>query len=84
MLDSLALHSRQLPFFYRESDYAAEFNFFLRGKESMRIDARVPEIRGFTKTQVCSSTAIWCLFFYFCFDCFHPFFSSCIIIRLQT
>ncbi len=36
----------------RESLYSNEFNFFLRGRESMRVDAKVPQIKGFTKTQV--------------------------------
>ena len=31
----------------------AEFDYFLRGKESLRMDVRVTEISGLDKTQVC-------------------------------
>lgn len=40
----------------RESDYSVEFDYFLRGKESMRIDAKVPDVEGLTKDQVQSLT----------------------------
>ncbi len=36
----------------RERDYTMEFDYFLRGKESMRMDVRVPQIEGFSKDQV--------------------------------
>ena len=39
--------------FCRESDYAAEFDYFLRGKESLRMDIRVPPVSGLSKEQVC-------------------------------
>ena len=36
---------------HSESDYNAEFDYFLRGKESLRMDVRVPEVRGLNKEQ---------------------------------
>ena len=35
-----------------EKDYNAEFDYFLRGKESLRMDVSVPEVPGLTKEQV--------------------------------
>lgn len=34
-----------------EPDYNAEFDYFLRGKESLRMDVHVPEVRGLNKEQ---------------------------------
>lgn len=39
--------------FFREKDFTKEFDYFLRGKESLRMDVRVPDIDGLTKEQVC-------------------------------
>ena len=51
-----AINHAELPYLLslslRESDYTVEFDYFLRGKESLRIDARVPEVEGLTKDQV--------------------------------
>ena len=33
-------------------DYKAEFDYFLRGKESLRMDVSVPEMSRLTKEQV--------------------------------
>ena len=35
-----------------ESDYVNEFEYFLKGKESLRLDASLPEMSGMTKEQV--------------------------------
>ena len=35
----------------REPDYNTEFDYFLRGKESLRMDVRVLEVRGLNKEQ---------------------------------
>ncbi len=35
-----------------ESDYAPEFDYFLRGKESLRMGIRVSEVSGLMKEQV--------------------------------
>lgn len=46
-------HNVSLPLpLLRESDYSVEFDYFLRGKESLRIDVKVPEVEGLTKDQV--------------------------------
>jgi hypothetical protein len=37
---------------HSEKDYNAEFDYFLRGKESLRMDANVPEMARLTKEQV--------------------------------
>ena len=41
---------------YSEKDYNAEFDYFLRGKESLRMDVKVPEMDRLTKEQVRTST----------------------------
>ena len=38
---------------FSETDFNAEFEYFLRGKESIRMDIKVPEMEGLTKEQVC-------------------------------
>ena len=43
----------------RERDYTVEFDYFLRGKESMRMDVRVPQIEGLTKDQVRMVIAVY-------------------------
>ena len=35
-----------------ENDYSAEFDYFLRGKESLRMDIKVPDMAGLAKEQV--------------------------------
>ena len=45
-------HSFPFALSCREKDFTAEFDYFLRGKESMRMDVRVPEVKGLTKEQV--------------------------------
>ena len=35
-----------------EPDYGAEFDYFLRGKESLRMDVKVPQTTGLNKEQV--------------------------------
>lgn len=35
-----------------EPDYASEFDYFLRGKESLRMDVTVSQVSGLTKEQV--------------------------------
>ena len=37
---------------HSEKDYNAEFDYFLRGKESLRMDVMVPEMARLTKEQV--------------------------------
>ncbi len=39
-----------------ESDYALEVDYFLRGKESLRMDVRVSEVSGLMKEQVSTHT----------------------------
>ena len=38
--------------YHSEQDYSVEFDYFLRGKESLRMDIRVPDMAGLTKEQV--------------------------------
>ena len=40
---------------HSEKDYNAEFDYFLRGKESLRMDVSVPEMARLTKEQVQSN-----------------------------
>ena len=37
---------------HSEKDYNAEFDYFLRGKESLRMDVSVPEMARLNKEQV--------------------------------
>ena len=37
---------------HSEKDYNAEFDYFLRGKESLRMDVNVPEMARLNKEQV--------------------------------
>ena len=43
-----------------ESDYTDEFEYFLRGRESLRLDASLPSMTGMTKEQVRDGYGVQC------------------------
>lgn len=53
---------------HSERDYSEEFDYFLRGKESLRLDNAIPEMNGLTKEQV-SVTPSHRFFFFIVFFC---------------
>ena len=39
-------------FFFSESDFTNEFDYLMRGKESLRLETSLPDMSGLTKEQV--------------------------------
>ena len=47
-------------YIHRENDYVTEFEYFLRGKESIRMDVQVAAMTGLSKEQVTCCVVLLC------------------------